>query len=79
MTTQNKYKFIKHTKSEDSTIHTLTLNRPKKLNAVSFEMLAEIEKCIKEDVNPLDSGARVLIFTGEGKHFSAGLDMMSAA
>ena len=75
----NKYKTIKHTKSEDGQIHTITLNRAKKLNAISFEMLAEIEKCILGDINPTSSKARVVIFDAEGKHFTSGLDMVSAA
>jgi enoyl-CoA hydratase/carnithine racemase len=73
------YKFIKTQKSDNGQIFTLTINRPKKMNAVSFETLAEIEKFILEEVNPLDSQARVLILNGEGKHFTSGIDITSAA
>ena len=47
------------------------------MNATAFETFAEIEKFILEEINPVSSGARVLILTGEGKHFTAGLDMQS--
>ena len=73
-----KYKYIIHSKSENGHIHTITINRPKKMNAISFETMAEVEKCVEEDVNPYDSLARVLIIRGAGKHFTSGLDMKSA-
>ena len=49
------------------------------MNAVNFEALKEIEQFIMEKVNPLSSEARVLVFYGEGKHFTSGLDLMAAA
>ena len=73
----SKYEFIKF-KKED-TIGIVSVNRPKKMNAVNFEALAEIEQCILNDVNPYESGLRVLILTAEGKHFTSGIDMQSAA
>ena len=48
------------------------------MNAVSFESLQEIEQFILKEVNPWNSGARVLILKAEGKHFTAGLDLNSA-
>ena len=73
-----KYEFINTSKSEDSQIWTVTLANPKKMNALSFESLAEIENFILNEVNPWTSGARVLILKAEGKHFTAGLDLNSA-
>ena len=73
-----KYQFIKTSKSADSHIWTVTLANPKKMNALSFEAMAEIEKFIIKEVNPWSSEARVLILNAEGKHFTAGLDLNSA-
>lgn len=70
-----EYKYIKHTTSENKEVHTIALNRPKKMNAVSPDSMAEIQKCIEQDVNPYTSGARVVIFIGEGRNFTAGLDL----
>lgn len=55
----------------------LTLNRPEKRNAISPQMLAELQSAF--DIIE-KSHARVGIFTGTGKAFSAGmdLDMLSA-
>ena len=53
-------------------IATLTLNRPEKRNAISFELVDELLKALAE-VEKSDS--RVLIITGAGKAFCAGLDL----
>jgi methylglutaconyl-CoA hydratase len=50
----------------------ITLNRPEKRNAVSFELLAELMSALDE-VEHLR--AQVLIITGAGKAFCAGLDL----
>ena len=65
--------------SDDGLIATISINRPKKFNAVSFELLAEIEKCILEKINVFSSRVRVVILTAEGKHFTSGIDINSAA
>ena len=75
----SSYEFIKTSKSECGFIWSVSINRPKKMNAVSFEAMQEIEQFILKEVNPLTSGARVVIFSGEGKHFTSGLDLSSAA
>ena len=49
------------------------------MNAVSFETLQEIEQCILNEVNPYANGLRVLILAAEGKHFTSGIDLQSAA
>ena len=74
----SKYKYIKTNVSEDGTIYTCTLNNPKKLNALSFESLGEIEKFVLEEVNPFKSKARVMIINAVGKCFTSGLDLKSA-
>src|SRR5580692_2621719 len=56
----------------DSGIATVTLNRPEKRNAVSFELVAELMKAMAEiEASP----AGVVLFTGAGKAFCAGLDL----
>jgi len=56
----------------DSGIATITLNRPDKRNAISFELIAELLRALDEARN---SSARVLVLTGAGKAFSSGLDL----
>jgi methylglutaconyl-CoA hydratase len=50
----------------------ITFNRPEKRNAVSFELLSELMSTLDEVEN---SRAQVLIITGAGKAFCAGLDL----
>lgn len=49
------------------------LNRPDKLNAVHPAMVAEIDAALNEVEN--DDEIRVLLFSGEGRAFSAGFDI----
>ncbi|MFZ1130802.1 MAG: enoyl-CoA hydratase-related protein [Terriglobales bacterium] len=56
----------------DSTVATVTLNRPDKRNAISYELIDELMRVLDE-VN--HSSARVLILTGAGKAFSSGMDL----
>ncbi len=51
----------------------LSLNRPKKLNAISFQMEEELHQVLDELMVNLD--CRVLILRGEGRAFSAGTDL----
>ena len=50
----------------------ITLNRPEKRNAVSFELVSELMSALDEVEQ---SAAQVLIITGSGKAFCAGLDL----
>jgi methylglutaconyl-CoA hydratase len=50
----------------------LTLNRPDKRNAISYELIGDLIRALEEVRN---SSARVLILTGAGKAFSSGLDL----
>ncbi|MBK7127207.1 MAG: enoyl-CoA hydratase/isomerase family protein [Dehalococcoidia bacterium] len=52
---------------------TITLARPGKLNAINFRMHAEIQEACRNLAD--DADARVVIFTGEGRAFSAGADL----
>lgn len=50
----------------------LTLNRPEKRNAISTRMIAELQTAF-DDIE--QSKTRVVIMTGAGKAFSAGMDL----
>jgi len=54
-------------------VATIVLNRPEKLNAFTFRMLGEIHAAL--DVLLLDD-LRALVFTGAGRAFSAGDDLI---
>jgi len=56
----------------DSGVATITLNRPDRRNAISFELIDDLLRALKE-VEASD--AIVLIVTGAGKAFSAGMDL----
>jgi methylglutaconyl-CoA hydratase len=56
----------------DSGVATITLNRPDKRNAISFELIDDLLRALKEVET---SDAIVLIVTGAGKAFSSGMDL----
>jgi methylglutaconyl-CoA hydratase len=56
----------------DSGVATITLNRPEKRNAISFELIDDLLRALQEVET---SDAIVLIVTGAGKAFSAGMDL----
>jgi methylglutaconyl-CoA hydratase len=56
----------------DSRVATITLNRPDKRNAISFELIDDLLRALKEVET---SDAIVLILTGAGKAFSSGMDL----
>jgi methylglutaconyl-CoA hydratase len=58
--------------SYDSRIATLTLNRPDKRNAISFELIDDLLHALQEVEK---SDALVLILTGAGKAFCSGMDL----
>lgn len=54
-------------------ITTVTINRPGKANALNYATLFELEQValgFRDDIE-----TRAVIFTGNGKHFSAGFDL----
>lgn len=55
---------------EDSIAH-IRLNRPAKRNAVNNGLLEDLEACF----DSLGADATVVVISGEGAHFSAGLDL----
>jgi methylglutaconyl-CoA hydratase len=56
----------------ESGVATITLNRPEKRNAISFELIDDLLSGLKEVET---SEALVLILTGAGKAFSSGMDL----
>jgi len=60
------------TLSYEDRVALLTLNRPDKRNAISFELVDEVLHALDEVEK---SSALVLVITGAGKAFSGGLDL----
>jgi len=56
----------------DSAIATVTLNRPDKRNAISYELIDDLLRALDE---VKASPAQVLILTGAGKAFCSGMDL----
>jgi enoyl-CoA hydratase/carnithine racemase len=54
-------------------IAVIALNRPKKLNAISAGMVAELGEAL--DCAEGDPGVRAIVLRGEGRAFSAGFDL----
>jgi enoyl-CoA hydratase/carnithine racemase len=60
-------------RGDEGHVATLTLNRPGKLNALSDELLAALERELERTAG--DDGVRVVIIQGAGRGFSAGHDL----
>lgn len=58
--------------SESQNIVTITLNRPDKRNAISYELIDDVTSALKQAAQ---SSAKVVILTGAGSAFSAGMDL----
>jgi enoyl-CoA hydratase len=54
-------------------IAVVKLNRPDRLNALGIDLMQDIERVTEEFREDLET--RVVVFTGQGKHFSAGADL----
>ncbi|MGR8947670.1 MAG: enoyl-CoA hydratase/isomerase family protein [Gammaproteobacteria bacterium] len=67
----NHYDYLKIEHEDHLSI--VTLNRPQACNALNYQFLEEIEHCALGFRDNAQS--RVVIFTGAGKHFSAGADL----
>ena len=67
-----EYKTLKIEEREEG-ISIITLNRPERLNAINFEMIEEFLDYLDRLENNYD--VNVVILTGEGRAFSAGLDL----
>ncbi len=58
-------------------IATITLNRPERLNAISFEMLEALTAQLNDA--EADESVRAIVITGAGRGFCSGLDLKDAA
>src|ERR1700689_2545098 len=56
----------------DSGVATITLNRPEKRNAISYELIADLLAALDEIAK---SSAQILVLTGAGKAFCSGMDL----
>lgn len=59
--------------SVDGRIAVMRFNRPQKMNAITYEMLHEIEAAAREA--DADDRVRAVVVTGAGRAFSAGTDL----
>ncbi len=64
--------FATLTLAYDGPIAIITLNRPEKRNAISYELIDEVLRALGEVEQ---SPAQVLILTGNGKAFCSGMDL----
>jgi len=61
----------------DGHVATVTLNRPERMNAISGPMLEQLsDRLLELDADP---EVRVIVITGSGRAFCAGLDLQDAA
>lgn len=58
---------------DEDAIRTLTLHRPDALNALTPALLAELAEALAEAAG--DAAVRVVVLTGTGRAFSAGVDL----
>src|SRR5246127_1398256 len=65
-----EYKTVQYAEAQG--IATITLNRPDKRNAISYELIEDLLTAFAEVAK---SSARVLILTGSGKAFCSGMDL----
>lgn len=56
---------------------TITLNRPEKMNTISASMLNDLSQALVEANR--DPAVRVVVLTGKGRAFCAGLDLSAQA
>jgi enoyl-CoA hydratase/carnithine racemase len=61
---------------KDGPVATLTLNRPERMNAISGPMLAALSEALVDCDR--DPAVRVVVLTGKGRAFCAGLDLVDA-
>jgi len=61
---------------EEANICLITLNRPDALNALSLELLTELDRLLEEIRQ--DDKIRVVVITGAGRAFSVGADLREA-
>jgi methylglutaconyl-CoA hydratase len=71
---QHPHQFATLTLTSDGPVATLTLNRPDKRNAISYELIEELHHALHEVQK---SPAHIVIMTGAGTAFCSGMDLDS--
>ena len=61
----------------DGPVITVTMDRPKQLNALSLALEDELRRCFR--ALSADDGLRAIVLTGAGRAFSAGVDLKELA
>ena len=56
-------------------VATVILNRPKKLNAIDFQLADQLHSALRDLDN--DDSVRSIVLTGAGRAFSAGADLQA--
>ena len=74
---EKSMEFINVNAAYDQHVALVTLNRPKELNALNLQLMAELRDCLKE--LDQDENVRVIIITGNEKAFAAGADIKQMA
>ena len=64
------YKTVLYTEAQS--VATITLNRPDKRNAISYELIDDLIAALKQAAS---SSAQIVILTGAGKAFCSGMDL----
>jgi methylglutaconyl-CoA hydratase len=72
MSKQQHHAYTTLTLDWDGPLAVLTLNRPDKRNAISYELIDDILRALQEVEQ---SPAQILILTGAGKAFCSGMDL----
>ena len=62
---------------EDGQVYVLTMNRPERLNAITYDMMANLRRTLEYFRD--DSRGRVAILTGAGRGFCSGRDLKESA
>ena len=62
---------------EDGKVAVVAFNKPKKMNSMTSENFAQL-KSVMEYLGRVESEVRAIVLTGNGKNFSAGLDLKAA-
>ena len=64
---------VRMTSTHDGAVAVVTLDRPEKLNAFTFPMLAQLDAALAEAAT---DATRAIVLTGAGRAFSAGDDLV---
>jgi enoyl-CoA hydratase/carnithine racemase len=70
-----EFETFRYALDEESGVATLTLDRPERLNALTFEVYAELRKAFRQLDN--EPGVRSILLTGNGRAFCSGGDVES--